>query len=350
MIFSSNNYPIFQNVLYETPEKAINCKVADIEIVQDEQTGLIYNRKFNPKLMDYNEEYHNEQQFSDVFKKHLNDVKNIIERNFNKESILEIGCGDGYFLELLSNNGFDIEGMDPSYEGNNKNIKKEYYTENNNKKYNGIILRHVLEHLENPYNFLLNIKNINKDNGLVYIESPNLDYINDNCVFTNFFYEYVTYFRLSDFEGMFDSILESGTIFNDQYIYIVAKLDSLKKPVKRSNFSLNKNFFDKLNLYIEIIKSSNSKKVIWGCSSKGVIFSILLNNKNIKVDYFVDINPNKQKKYIPLISNENGYGQVHSYKDIEKELYNNSIIFIMNDNYKDEIINITNNKYKYVVI
>lgn len=219
MIFYSKNYPIFQNVLYDSPEEAINCKVAEIEIVQDEQTGLVYNKKFNVKLMNYDKEYHNEQQFSDVFKKHLNNVKDIIEKYFDKKSLLEIGCGDGYFLELLFNNGFDIEGMDPSYEGDNKNIKKEYYTENNKKKYNGIILRHVLEHLENPYNFLLNLKKINKNSGLVYIESPNLDYINKNCIFTNFFYEYVTYFRLSDFEGMFNSILESGTAFNDQYIY-----------------------------------------------------------------------------------------------------------------------------------
>lgn len=133
-------------------------------------------------------------------------------------------------------------------------------------------------------------------------------------------------------------------------IYIVAKLDSLKKPIKRSDFLLNKNFFDKLNQYVDIIKHSNSKKVIWGCSSKGVIFSLLLNKKNVNVDYFVDINPNKQNKYIPIISNKNGYGQIKSYEEIEKELDNNSIIFIMNRNYKDEIINITNNKYHYITI
>ena len=163
MIFSASNYPIFQNVLYNTPEKAMNCKVADIEIIQDQETGLIYNKKFNPSIMEYNEEYHNEQQFSETFKKHLNDVKDIITRNFDKNSILEIGCGDGYFLEFLHSNGFDIEGMDPSYEGDNVNIKKEYYTENSKKTYNGIILRHVLEHLEDPYHFLLNLKNVNKN-------------------------------------------------------------------------------------------------------------------------------------------------------------------------------------------
>ena len=350
MIFSANNYPIFQNVLYDTPELAMKCKVADIEIEQDKETGLIYNKKFNPKLMYYDEEYHNEQQFSETFKNHLNNVKDIITRNFDKNSILEIGCGDGYFLEFLHNNGFDIEGMDPSYKGNNINIKKEYYTENSGKIYNAIILRHVLEHLEDPYTFLLNLKNANKNNGLIYIEAPNLNYINDHCIFTNFFYEYVTYFRLNDLESMFDSILESGTIFNEQYIYIVARLDSLKLPVKTDDFYLNKNFFDKLNNYIDIIKKSNSKKVIWGCSSKGVIFSILLNKNDAKADYFVDIKPNKQNKYMPIISNKDGYGKVHSYDTIKKYLDNDSIIFIMNSNYKNEIINFTNNKYNYITI
>ncbi|WP_300712521.1 class I SAM-dependent methyltransferase [uncultured Brachyspira sp.] len=349
-IFKSKNYPIFQNVVYNTAYEAMNCKVIDIEIVQDENTGLIYNNKFKSDIIDYQENYHNEQHFSDVFKKHIFEVKNIIQKYFINRKILEIGCGDGYFLELLLKYGFDIYGMDPTYIGNNERIKKEYYNENNSREYNAFILRHVLEHIQDPYNFLYNLKKIDNNNSLIYIEVPSLEYINENCTFFDFYYEHVNYFREIDFINMFDNILVIDNFFNKQYIYLVAELSSLKLPVKTEDFILNKNFLSKFYYCNDIIKNTKSKTVIWGCASKGVIFSIFLNNVKTKVDYFVDINPYKLYKFMPLISDTSNYGIIESYNDIKYKLDDDSIIFIMNDNYKNEIIDMTNNRFNYIVL
>lgn len=350
IIFSETKYPASANVLYDNIEDAINCKTFDIEIVQDPNTGLVYNRKFDQKTMEYNENYHSERTFSNSYKNYLSTIKDVIEKYFIKSNVLEIGCGDGTFLEYLSERGFDIEGMDPSYQGNNKKIKKEYYTENSKKVYDGIILRHVIEHIQNPYNFLYNLKKINKDHGLIYIEVPNLDYINKNNSFFDIYYEHVNYFRMTDLKNMFDNILETGICFDGQYMYIVAELGSFKTPKKTDDFIFDNNIFTKLNNSIDIIKKSISKNIIWGCSLKGVIFSIFLYKNNIKVDYFVDISPYKQNKYMPIISNYDGYGKIISFDKIEKNLDNNTNIFIMNSNYEKEIKEMTNNKFNYIVL
>lgn len=349
-IFKSENYPVFQNVVYDTAYEAANCKVVDIEIIQNENTGLIYNNKFDPNIITYKDNYHNEQQFSNVFKQHLFEVKGIIEKYFTNRKILEIGCGDGYFLELLSKHGFDICGMDPTYTGNNEKIKKEYYNEQNAKEYNAFILRHVLEHIQDPYKFLCNLKEVSKNDSLIYIEVPSLEYINENCTFFDFYYEHVNYFRKIDFINMFNNILVIDRFFDNQYIYLVAELSSLKLPIKTEDFVLNKNFLSKFEYCINIIKNTKSKTIIWGCSSKGVIFSIFLNNINLKVDYFIDINPYKQGKFMPVISNTNNYGLIESYDDIKYKLDNDTIIFIMNNNYKKEIIEMTDNRFNYIVL
>ena len=39
----------------------MNCNIADIEIIQDENTGLIYNNKFDKSIINYDDNYHNEQ-------------------------------------------------------------------------------------------------------------------------------------------------------------------------------------------------------------------------------------------------------------------------------------------------
>lgn len=321
IIYKNNNCPIFVNVLYNNAKEAKDCKTGEIEIVQDSETGLVYNQKFNYTNIDYNiEEYHHERNFSSLDKKHLYDVKEIISQHFNKFNLLEIGCGSGFFLEYLSDNGFCIEGYDPSYTGKNPRIKKEYYTNKVNKVYDAIILRHVLEHIPNPYNFLLTLKENNKNNGLVYIEVPNLDYINENFGFYDFYYEHVNYFRLSDFQAMFNSIKEYGTLFGGEFLYIVADLKELKKPNNKTPFILNPSFQKKFNEYVDLIKNANNKTVLWGCGLRGTMFSILMYNNDAKFDYFVDINPNKQNKYLPLISSESGYGKVSSFDEVEKKL------------------------------
>ena len=320
IIYENDRCPIFVNVLYNDPIEAKNCKTGKIQIVQDDNTGLVYNNKFNPIDMDYNiDEYHHERNFSISDKNHLFEVKNIIQKYFSNLNILEIGCGSGFFLEYLNNNGFNVEGYDPSYTGANPRIKKEYYNKSD-KNYDAIILRHVLEHIPNPYEFLLGLKENSKNNTLVYIEVPNLDYINENFGFYDFYYEHVNYFRFSDFNSMFKNIIEHGTLFGGEFLYIVADLNNITKPQNKEPFILNPNFQKRFDKYVDIIKNSKSKTVLWGCGLRGTMFSILMHDNNAKFDYFVDINPNKQNKYIPLISNENGYGKVSNFKDIENEL------------------------------
>ena len=197
------------------------------------------------------------------------EVTNIIKKYFIDRSILEIGCGDGYFLELLLKSGFNINGMDPTYTGNNKKIKKEYYNKNYSSKYNVFILRHVLEHIQDPYNFLLELKKIDNNDSLIYIEVPSLEYINENCTFFDFYYEHVNYFREVDFINMFDNILVMDRFFDKQYIYIIAELNSLKLPVKTDDFILNKNFLSKFYYYNDIIKNLNQKQLYGVVLQKG---------------------------------------------------------------------------------
>ena len=80
-------------------------------------------------------------------------------------------------METLVAQGFDIIGFDPAYVGTNRRIKKEYFSRDLFQKANGIILRHVLEHIQNPINFLEKLKHANNGVGKIYIEVPCFDWI-----------------------------------------------------------------------------------------------------------------------------------------------------------------------------
>ncbi len=51
-------------------------------------------------------------------------MKGVILRHFLGKSLIEVGCGKGYFLEYLHQAGFDITGIDPAYEGDNPKVIK----------------------------------------------------------------------------------------------------------------------------------------------------------------------------------------------------------------------------------
>jgi hypothetical protein len=159
-------------------------------------------------------------------------------------------------------------------------------------------LRHVLEHIENPYIFLKELKDANGGKGLIYIEVPCFDWICNNRVWFDIFYEHVNYFRLGDFNRMFGKIISSGRFFGGQYLYIIADLSTLREPINLLDNSIDfpLDFLDGLK---STDKVNNDEKVcIWGGGSKGVIFSLLRHRESLPVDFVIDVNPaNKASIY-----------------------------------------------------
>ncbi|MEI7788835.1 MAG: methyltransferase domain-containing protein [Chlorobiaceae bacterium] len=166
-LYSIDQLPIFQNRMYDTEAEAIACPKGDVRLVEDLQTGLVYNASFRPEFMVYDEHYQNEQAVSPLFQEHLIYVAQIIKRSIGSDGIVEVGCGKGYFLELLLQKGVDVTGFDPAYEGINTRIERHYFEPSLGIKANGLILRNVLEHIQEPVDFLMSLKYANGGSGLI---------------------------------------------------------------------------------------------------------------------------------------------------------------------------------------
>ena len=292
----------------------------------------------------YDKNYQNEQALSHVFQRHLEKVASIIEHGIGKNDLIEIGCGKGFFLEMLLGKGFKIKGFDPTYEGSNQNIEVKYFTSNVGLQGKGLILRHVLEHIKDPVNFLFDLKNANGGSGKIYIEVPCFDWICEHKAWFDIFYEHVNYFRLCDFYRLFGKVLESGRCFGDQYIYVTADLSSLQIPrIDESNrVNFPHNFLEKLtNNSI----TTEEKTAIWGGASKGVIFTLLRSRVGKPLDTVIDINPAKQNKYLPTTGLK-----VYSPEKVFDLLPAGSTIYVMNSNYLEEIKEMSAHLYNYVCI
>jgi SAM-dependent methyltransferase len=101
--------------------------------------------------------------------------------NYSKElTILDYGCGDGQFLNLLHNSGYkNLYGYDVYTSKEDITTYNHIYTykELSNITYDLIRLNHVIEHFKDPIETLLTIHKLLCRNGIVIGQTPNTNSI-----------------------------------------------------------------------------------------------------------------------------------------------------------------------------
>lgn len=345
-LFEVKGLPVFQNKMFPDRESARSCSRGEVRLVQDLETGLVLNAAFDPSLLEYDESYQNEQACSQAFRNHLEEVKGIIARHYRGKKLIEVGCGKGHFLEELQRSGYRISGVDPAYEGSNPSVHRACFDASLGISGDGVLLRHVLEHISDPVSFLAAIAEANGGRGTVYIEVPCFDWICRSRAWFDVFYEHVNYFRLQDFERIFGTVYESGHLFGGQYLFVVADLSSLRRPVldkRLPGMQFPADFLAQIGWLAK--RGSGKRNAVWGGSSKGVIFSLYLQRAGVEVGLVVDINPAKQGKYLPATGL-----RVFSPEEALKLLHPGDDLFVMNSNYLEEIVRLTENRFRYIAV
>lgn len=344
VLYEQSGFPAFQQRMYESSEEARNCPRGDLRIVENLETGLVYNAAFRAEVMDYDEFYQNDQGASAIFHDHLEKVAAIVERSLGLEALVEVGCGKGAFLELLTARGADIIGFDPTYEGHDPRIRREYFTPETGISGKGIILRHVLEHIPDPVSFLFDIARANGGQGRIYIEVPCFEWICRNKAWYDIFHEHVNYFRLGDFHRIFGNVVESGHVFGGQYIYVVGDLSSLQVPKidPEDRVPFPEDFATGL---AAITPQSGLPRVIWGGASKGVIFALMCEKAGRPVEAVIDISPAKQGCFLPATGL-----RVNAPDEVLPTLPDGTSILVMNPNYLEEIRQLSGSRLNCVSI
>jgi SAM-dependent methyltransferase len=88
---------------------------------------------------------------------------------------LDIGCGDGYWLDKLEKYDWDCTGVEFIGKDNKKIRIGNFLEMDFKEKYEFIRMSHVLEHVVNPEKYLLKIKSLLDDRGECHISLPNTD-------------------------------------------------------------------------------------------------------------------------------------------------------------------------------
>tara|TARA_B100000795_G_scaffold259154_1_gene233850 strand:+ start:3742 stop:4722 length:981 start_codon:yes stop_codon:yes gene_type:complete len=206
-------------------------------IYSEEGPYSLYRKKFVTRKKS------NKIRSSLINKRKFHQLDLLLGKN-KKLKILDYGCGDGSFLKSCFQGGYkNLFGIDSSLKDIEKENKIKFFNDIKyveKLKFDCVTMWGVLEHLNNPINFLLNIKKKLNKNGKILLEVPNAD-----SLLMNYIYQIEN--------NHVKRFLEPG-----RHLYFFS-INYLKKNLKKYGFKILDYETNGLDIQ-SIIGISNSKK------------------------------------------------------------------------------------------
>lgn len=234
----------------------------------------------------------------------------LVERfNLRDKNILEVGCGDGHFMESLAEAGAIPFGIEPSeratelgrehglkiqegYMG--KNVHIEGYP------FDAFVTMHVLEHAPDPNDFLQGVYENLTGDGVGLIEVPSFEQTLENQRIYDFITDHLSYFSVKTLRFALEkngfNVLDIQRDWGGEHIVAIVQK---QEQERLADFRMGVNFLiGEMLTFIKNYSSKGKRVAIWGASTNGVTLLSLAQFQGIV--YIVDSSPHKQNRFTPV--------------------------------------------------
>lgn len=326
-------------------DDAISQPTSFISLTIDHSKSYVYNHEFNSALIKHDDNYCTDNPFQLEYS--FNNFMKLIPLLGEMHEIIDIGCGQGEFVNKLREIKLNAIGFDSVVREPTNFLYREYFeplVHHFNHSSTILVLRCVLPHIQNPFHFLNKIFEVNPD-AKVYIEFQDTDFLTNNKIWSQIHHDHVNYFTVNSFDSHFN-IVSKGYFSKGEWAYVlISRKISLKpitsKQISDSLITLN-NRVD--NIIDNFIEKTSDNIVVYGGSGKGTLIAWELKKRNLDIS-IIDENPKFWGKYVEASG-------VKIYSPIEylNSQLSNSIIManLKHENYftqkygKFELLNIYN--------
>jgi SAM-dependent methyltransferase len=319
--------PIAQNLLFRSKQEALDCATGTLHMVRCTTCGFAWNAAFDPGLLRYGADYENSQAHSPAFSRHLDDVAAHIGRCLAGRrglTLLEIGCGQGDFLnrlaDALGGNLGQLVGFDPAYRTESPipaaaRIERERFSAETSARLgmrpDAVVTRHVIEHVADPLTFLRSVRSVCAEGVPLFVETPSVQWILDGAVAHDLYYEHCSLFDAGSLRLALETagfaVDEVAPCFGGQYILARAFAAAGVTPARRSDRPSNADYparkretLRRLAASLRSDAAAGEKVALWGAASKGVTIALLLGEGLGLVAAAIDLNPARCGTYMPV--------------------------------------------------
>lgn len=223
--------------------------------------------------------------------------------------VVEIGCGDGHYLSLLTEAGAEVVGVEPSSPFRLRALERGlrvhagYVTEAEpapEGPFEAVVARQVLEHVPDPLDFLLGVRASLADGGVGLIEVPSLEQAYEQCRFYDFFADHLNYFSARTLRYALErcgfDVVETSRGMNGEFNV------ALVRAAERFDFQRLRQTIDTLaadiTAFRDGIQAAGGRIAVWGAGGKGLASMAALGVEGFA--YLVDSDPLKIGAFTPV--------------------------------------------------
>ncbi|HEX9857229.1 MAG TPA: class I SAM-dependent methyltransferase [Paracoccaceae bacterium] len=326
-VFLLGNVPVVCNQLWPDAPSARAAPSGNVDLVRCAACAMLWNRGFDPARMVYAPGYENALHFSPRFQAFAEALAAglVARHGLAGKHVVEIGCGDGHMLDLLSQNGVaTATGFDPSMAGkpspftarDGVAIVPEYFRRDQlGRPFDAVICRHVLEHLDTPMALLRDIRHaIGTRDVPVYFEVPNAGWMLDAVSIWDVIYEHVGYWTAPAITTLFRRAgfqpISVAAGYEGQFLMLEARpaapdadyLAPGSARVAQSATAFAAAANAELDSWRNRLARLSGRAVIWGAGSKGITFANALGAAAAPLAALVDLNPRKHGLFAPGVA------------------------------------------------
>lgn len=357
--FEVQDIPVLVCALWPDAESARACPRGDLLLSYCQNCGAIENQAYDAGRVVYTDQYENSLHFSEFFQGYVRELAQGIVERFDPAggTVVEIGSGDGQFLDLLCQLGrCSGVGFDPSYDrsapdeldGGRVRFVREYFDERQaDLGADLVVCRQVLEHVPDPGAMLRGVRSALRPDATVVFEVPNARYTLESPSLWDVIYEHVTYWSAGSLARLFAScgfdVTGTTQTYADQFVALDARpaaedqgsvqvevdgLAELGAAVERFSTAWRETI-EGWRAELAQRREAGQRVALWGTGARGVNFLNIADPEGV-IEDVVDINPRKHGMHAP------GTGQ----RICPPEHLQGSppdLVVVMNPNYLDEI-------------
>jgi hypothetical protein len=268
--------------LFVTRQEALQQKTAKIDLVLDEANGRhLHNRLYDSSLISHDLNYCTSND------SHLKESLSVIEKiqgfihSLQYPRIVDIGCGQGEFVDELKSMNFHAFGYDPVLRRESEYLYRKYFEQSDIADYsdNAVLftMRCVLPHIEKPWDFLDQLldSGLGERKKFAYIEYQQTEWIAKNGIWQQISHDHVNLFTRVDFENRY-KVLNTGEFANGEWRWIlVEKSEKLSTNVIGSTISTIEidTIIEKRLKDLERISKLEYPLAIYGAAGKGAMIA-----------------------------------------------------------------------------
>ena len=327
--------PVLCGVHWADQQQALASPMGRMVLGYCPECAYVRNLAFEPELMVYDSTMDTNLHHSPAFQKFSTELVDHLSDQFNLagRQVLDIGCGQGEFLrELCERGGCRGVGYDAMYAGRvGPDPSGAVFHAGHAPRgsdlpdYDVFVSRHWFEHLADPYEFLLDLRERARGRPVHgYVEVPDACYDLATAGW-EVIYPHVSYFDAYSLCRIFQRagwrVDRTGTYFSGMFRWIEVSANQPAVPsgsvpaaageplpglaARDRQLAAIRRFADRQRAErgrwqqtIERLATDGARPVLWGAGSRGVQFLVGA-DPHRRLSAVVDVNPRKWGRYLP---------------------------------------------------